>query len=163
MYSLIGLVVGFRRLSKILPLAFVTLTLGVPISLDRRFEGCHRSIDSLSLTVEAIGIETSGNWALITMNGQESILVNEGDTLGACFSLSRVTNNSVVVGTADSAQQRQFFFGGVASRQISKKPRLAVSQDGFLRAFEGHHVTLSLRLSTRLNIHPSQIVTLYHR
>lgn len=124
-----------------LPLAYLVLTLGVPTPLDRGSQTCHRPIEDISLTVRATGVESSGNWALVAMNGREDILVNEGDALGHCLSLSGVTNNSIVVRATTTGEERQFFFGGFSTAHVEQKRPTSNSRDGYMRAVEGHQIT----------------------
>jgi hypothetical protein len=102
---------------------------------------CKQSLKDFSLSLRATGIETSGNWALLSINGDENILVNEGGIFADCFSLSKVTKNSIIVSATRTRSSKEFFFGGFSTAHEAGQAAVRTARDGFTTAYKGYKIT----------------------
>jgi hypothetical protein len=103
---------------------------------------CNRSIEEISPKLLATGIESSGNWALISINETDEVLVNQGETFAPCASLIRVGNNSIVVSFTRTRERRELFFGGLSSAIVEQERSPATLRDGFSLAYGGYQTTV---------------------
>lgn len=128
---------------------------------------CTTPLASLNLTISAVGIEKEGNWALVSFDGKDATLVQQGETLRNCYKVSQVTHNSVLLADITTTTTREFFLAGHASKPTgpslshnqTAKQKPASSGSAILKPLSPHVSAVEYPPSFDADSYPRAILT----